>query len=160
MSLQCGDENYNAIDAAFMLAKPSDNIIHDNNIDEKLNKLALSTEIKNFYKKFGSSTQEIYINQWTLFSIDKIIEMTSKYKEDDIVTIDIGMVYKGMGHVSVAFFHPKYNTILYRPDGGSNIWDRLANYNDLKKFNNLEFKKGSSFKDFINKITTESFEEF
>ena len=124
----------------------------DNNIDDKLNKLSFTQEIKDFYKNISSSAQEIYINNWTLFSVDKILEMTEKYKKDNIPYIDIGFRYIGMGHVDVAFFHPKYNTILFRPDGGSSGHDRIANYNNLKQANPTKFENGITFARFIEII--------
>ena len=64
----------------------------------------LPDNLRDFYKFIGSSTQEIYIKYWTLFSIDNIIERRKIIMEDGIEVTDFGMRYCGMGHCKIAFY--------------------------------------------------------
>lgn len=144
-----------------MCQSTSCEIIKDKNINEKLETIDLPNEIKSFYKEIGSSIQEIYINEWTLFSIENIIKMTDYYKKNNINTIDIAFKYLGMGNVKVAFYDTNLKTILYRNDGGSNGYDRQNNFNKLKNFNNLSnYDKSNriNFDTFLSEIIEKNIE--
>ena len=52
MDIHPSIENYNSVDAAFMQMNITDKIIKDDNIVQKLDKLSLSQEIKDFYNNF------------------------------------------------------------------------------------------------------------
>ena len=147
-----GQQGYNSNLAPFMENNKSDKIIPDPNINDKLAQIQLPEIIKQFYRDFSSSTQEIYLNNWTLFSLDNILNMSKEYHLVGVPTIDLGFTYMGMGHVHVAFYHPKFDTILFRMDGGSNDWDRKDNRYDLINFDHTKFKKGILFEQFIKNI--------
>lgn len=138
-----------------MIQSSSDKIIKDEFINKKLENIKLSDEIIKFYKLIGTINQEIYINDWTFFSIQNILKMNENYKKDNIHTIDFAYKYLGMGHVEVAFYNPKLESIYYRQDGGSNGYDRQINYNNLKKINSNNFinDKGYTFDIFLHEIT-------
>ena len=150
--MSSGQEGYNSNLVPFMENNKSDKIITDPLINDKLGKLYIPENIKNFYRDVSSSTQEIYINNWTLFSLDNILNMSKEYLLVGVPTIDLGFTYMGMGHVHVAFYHPKFDTILFRMDGGSNDWERKDNRYDLINFDHNKFKKGITFEQFIKKI--------
>ena len=144
-----------------MMQSISGEIIQDKLIEKKLHLLNLSYEIKNFYKKIGTSSQEIYIKEWTFLSIENITKMIENYKKDNIITIDFAYKYMGMGYVKVAFYDNRYNSILYRNDGGSNGYDRAENYENLKNFNNsqdLNKDIGINFNTFLFEIVGKKFE--
>ena len=128
--------NWESNNAPSMIQSTSTEIIKDETIEKKLDLLTLPNEIKNFYKEIGTTMQEIYICEWTFFSIENIIKMCDNHKKNNINTIDIAFKYKGMGHVKVAFYDPRYKSIFYRNDGGSNGYEREHNYINLKNFNN------------------------
>ena len=109
-----GKPSYNSNDVPFFIKSESNNIIIDNEIEQKLEILKFSDEIKEFYKHYSTSSQELYIGNWSLFSINNIIKMTEHYISNNIETIDIAFTYIGMGHIRAAFYHPTYNKILYR----------------------------------------------
>jgi hypothetical protein len=143
--------NWQSNQEPFMSNSQDLSIIKDNYINLKLSETELSDDIKNFYKIFGSSSQEIYINEWTLFSLDNIIYMHNNYIKDNINIYDLGIEYLGMGHVNVAFYDPVNKIINYRHDGGSNGYEREYNYQELKNY----YKKnitGYTFTEFINTI--------
>lgn len=165
MDLIPGAENHNSNMEPCMINSSSDKFVADPNIEEfesKLDQLLVSNEMKDFYRKISSSTQEGIIPPWTFFSIDNLIKMTNNYKIMNIKTIDIAFEYLGMGHVRVAFYHPDFNTFLYRNDGGSSGYDREHNLNELKNLDNDQFKNGISFNEFIEEINKKNkeFKEF
>ena len=144
-----------------MIQSTSGEIIKDKSIEKKLNLINLPNEIKDFYKEIGTTLQEIYIKEWTFFSIQNIIKMIENYKKDNIETIDFAYKYLGMGHVKVAFYDTRYQTIFYRNDGGSNGYDRNDNYNNLVNFNNtnsLNKYTGITFDTFLFEIVGKKLE--
>jgi hypothetical protein len=142
----------------FMRNNITTEICKDSDIlEEKLILLenALSDDIKNFYRKIGSSTQEIYINSWSLFSIDNILNLNKNYKNDNITITDLGLKYEGMGHCKVAFYDPQTNMIYYRFDGGSSGWDRQYNFKNLQNYKSDEKIIGLTFETFLQEINKE-----
>ena len=139
-----------------MLQSTSGVIIKDDLIENKLNQIELLEEIKNFYREIGTTSQEIYINEWILLSIENIIKMSENYNKDNIHTIDFAYKYLGLGHVKVAFYDNKFNRILYRHDGGANGQDREDNFKKLKIYNsntNDNIYYGLTFDTFLQEIT-------
>lgn len=152
---------WNSNTSPAMIQTSDNKIIKDDHIENKLHQIELSDEIKNFYREIGTTSQEIYINEWTLLSIENIIKMSENYKKDNINTIDFAYKYMGLGHVKVAFFDNKFNCILYRHDGGSNGYDRNDNFEKLKIYNsntNDNIYYGLTFDTFLQEITTNNFE--
>ena len=112
-----------------------------NNLDiiEKFKLLLLPKEIVDFYIDHQLYDKELYCNLITLFSINKILEMQEQYNKDNINNIvDIGFKYEGMGWVKVIYYHKNFDKLFIRQDGGSNGYDRLENYNNLKKISNYK----------------------
>ena len=137
----------------YMRGNPCNEVQIDNSINEKMEKLnKLPVELKQLYEHIGSSTQEIYIKNWTLFSLDAIIDRINIIKQDNINVMDIGMRYCGMGHCKMAFYDDVTKYIYYRADGGSSDWDRLANYENLKKYKSDPNKVGLTVGEFIKEI--------
>lgn len=134
------------------------------NLINKFTNINLPIEIKNFYINNNSYNRELYIKSWTLFSIKKILDMHDNYLKDDITSIiDLGFIYLGLGWIKVAFYNTEDNMIYYRRDGGSNGWDRNANYKNLKKYDTLNKKsngmnsdKSISFSTFLKEINEEN----
>ena len=147
---------HTSVDCPFMSTNPSNIKQIDDSLSEKMEQLEglLPDNLRDFYKFIGSSTQEIYIKYWTLFSIDNIIERRKIIMEDGIEVTDFGMRYCGMGHCKIAFYDKNTGSIYYRADGGSNGWDRAANYENLKKYESDNSRSGLTFKDFMNQIKT------
>ena len=144
-----------------MIQSTSGEIIKDRSIEKKLNLINFPNEIKDFYKEIGTTLQEIYIKEWTFFSIQNIIKMIQNYKKDNFETIDFAFKYLGMGHVKVAFYDTRYETIFYRNDGGSNQYVRENNYINLKNFNNINSLNkytGITFDTFLEEIVGKKLE--
>ena len=67
------------------------------NIPESLNR-----NIILIYKILGDPTKEIYIGEWTIFSLDKALKNYKDYSKNGQNNVfDIGYRYLGMGHIKV-----------------------------------------------------------
>ena len=99
---------------------------------------------KNFimlYNIIGNAKAEVYINEWTILSLDEAREQYQDYCDNNQFNVfNIAYRYMGMGHVEVLSCN-LYNHLLFlRPDGGSNGYERADNYNDILKFNYKKYK--------------------
>ena len=101
----------------------------------------LNRNILDIYKLLGDPEKEIYIGCWTIMSVKNAIE---RYKDlcnrnrSDI--FDIGYQYMGMGHIKMISCDLNNHLLFYRPDGGSNGYDREYNYKKLLNFNYREYE--------------------
>jgi len=77
---------------------------------------------------------EIYINNWTIMSMQNMIERFETVSTDGILALDIAFRYSGLGHIKVIFYDPINQCYFIRWDGGSNGYDREINYNKLKQY--------------------------
>jgi hypothetical protein len=97
----------------------------------------LHKEILNLYKTIGYD-KEYKIKLYSFMSLNEIIERKSNFE----YFYDIALKYLGMGHIVLISYHQKSNRFFFRRDGGSNGWDREANYNKYKNYepdiNNIE----------------------
>ena len=95
----------------------------------------LNYSIKLLFEIIGSPDKEVYIDQWTILSLNKCMENYKEYCKDGQKSVfDIAIMYLGMGHVKVLSCDLDTHLLFYRRDGGSNGWDREANYKDLLKY--------------------------
>ena len=122
------------------------------------NTICNSKEIKDFYINNSGIDREIYLKEWTFFSIEKILSLDEHYKSLNIYNIiDLGYIYHGMGWVVVAFYYVTDKNIYFRMDGGSNGFDRIENFNRLKNIDKLLENNltGIDFNAFIDKINND-----
>jgi len=112
----------------------------------------LNYSIKLLFEIIGSPDKEIYLGPWTILSFNKCMEDYKQYCKDGQSSVfDIAFMYLGMGHVKILSCDLYTHLLFYRRDGGSNGWDREANYQDLLKYDgvkNIQF----FFKDWFYKI--------
>ena len=99
---------------------------------------------KNFimlYNIIGNPKAEVYINEWTILSLDEAREQYEDYCDKEQFNVfNIAYRYRGMGHVEVLSCN-LYNHLLFlRYDGGSNGYERADNYNDILKFDYKKYK--------------------
>ena len=73
-----------------------------------------------------TKTQMITNKHWILFSLEEIYQKSRDYKSsyNQISWTDIGLVYRGMGHVEVLRMDITNGELFFQPDGGSNGYDR------------------------------------
>jgi hypothetical protein len=97
------------------------------NIPESLNR-----NIILIYKILGDPTKEIYLGEWTILSLATALDMYKDYCDNGQNNVfDIGYKYEGMGHVTVISCDLKSHLLFYRSGGGSNGYDREANYKNI-----------------------------
>ena len=100
--------------------------------------------------------REIYTGEWTILSMQKILDLDTTYRESEIKSIvDLGYVYHGLGWIIVAFYYRNSGKIYFRMDGGSNCYDRLSNFNNLKTINHsikMVIENGITFTDLLYRI--------
>lgn len=113
------------------------NLFDHSQIPEGLNR-----NIKNIYEILGHPKKEIYIDAWTIMSLDEAIE---RYNcicgQGQTNVFDIGYKYAGMGYIDVLSCDLTNHLLFYRVDGGSNDYDRVDNLNNLIKNGAHPYKK-------------------
>ena len=155
-NIKYGYDDYDSTMAPFFRQAPnndlsqnnSTSILENENIDiiNDFKLLGLPKNINDFFINNQAFNKEIYINNITFISIKKIINLVKTYKQDSINNIiDLGFIYDGMGWIKVIYYNTKFNKLFFRMDGGSNDYDRLENYNNLKNISKI---------DIINKINS------
>jgi len=96
---------------------------------------SLNRHIKIMYELIGNPDVEVYLGEWTIMSLTKSLENYKKYCEDGQEKVfDVALTYMGMGHVMVLSCDLENHLLFKRRDGGSNGYDRDANYQDLLKY--------------------------
>lgn len=105
------------------------------NINNKISKLKMNGELKKLYQIICNPTIECYINNWTILSLDKVLEKYIGYtKQNQTRAIDFAFIYSGMGHIVVCSYDHQTNKIYYKHDGGSNDYDRVIYFNEACKY--------------------------
>lgn len=115
---------------------------------EFMDTYAFPMRLKLFWIILGNIDDEIKTPAFTLMSLKRIYEDKDAYKG----FIDIGIQYRGMGHVLVLSVDKKSGMLFIRPDGGSNGYEREMYYNYYSTITpSKDFKK---YLIHINDITT------
>jgi|TARA_B110000858_G_C17461267_1_gene318548 hypothetical protein len=102
---------------------------------------ALNRHFKMLYEIVGDPDIEIYVNDWTIMSLNEALAKYEHYKNDGQENIfDIAYVYCGMGHIDVLSCNLHNHLLFMRRDGGSNGWDREYNYLQAKNFDYRKYE--------------------
>ena len=133
-------DNYQSSSEPFFMQEHSENFkIGYNTIPELPERL--NRNFKTFYEYVGNPNKEVYINEWTIMSLD---ESLKRYKElcsnGQANVFDIGYRYLGMGHIEMLSCNLYNNLLFYRRDGGSSGIESEYNYNKLLNFNYREYE--------------------
>jgi hypothetical protein len=114
-----------------------------NDIDPILENLITEFEIPitlaMLFRIFSNKNAEIKIKNMTILSPYQIIKDKNNYK----YILNIAIIYCGMGHISVLTMDKNTKKFFFRPDGGSNGYEREDYYN---KYYILEPSKDENFK--------------
>ena len=104
--------------------------------------LTLNNNIILIYKILGDPLKELYLGEWTFFSLQKAIEIYKNYYINGQKEIfDVCYKYEGLGHITVLSCDLKDHHLFFRPDGGSNGYDREANFKKLINEGSSNYKK-------------------
>ena len=133
-------DNYQSSSQPFFIQEHSENFkIGYNTLPELPERL--NRNFKTFYEYVGNPNKEVYINEWTIMSLD---ESLKRYKElcsnGQTNVFDIGYRYLGMGHIEMLSCNLYNNLLFYRRDGGSSGIESEYNYNKLLNFNYREYE--------------------
>ena len=112
---------------------------------------SLNRNIIEIYNIIGNPLKELYLGEWTIMSAVNAIKRYEELCElgrRDI--FDIGYKYMGMGHITVLACDLNDHLLFYRPDGGSNGYDRENNLNNLIKYGATDYEKFYFYKWFYN----------
>ena len=94
----------------------------------------LNNSVILMYRLMGQLHKEVYLNQWTIMSLDESLQRYKKYCEEGQRNVfDIGYRYLGLGHIEVVSCDLSTHRLYYRPDGGSNDYDRYFNQQNMIK---------------------------
>ena len=101
----------------------------------------LNRHIKVLYEIIGNPDVEVYIGEWTILSLNKALKLYEGFcKDGQVAVFDVGFQYYGLGHIRVLACDLENHLLFYRPDGGSNGWDREANYKKLINYDKNEYE--------------------
>lgn len=151
-SATISSESYDSTQRAFFASNPETdlNIISNENnkienkeiIDLSMLPKGLNKNIILLYEMFNEKKKEIYLNNWTIISINKAIDSYNYYCENNQYNVfDIAYQYIGMGHIKVLSCDLTTHLLFVRPDGGSNGWDRDNNFKNLIKNGSSNYKQ-------------------
>ena len=134
------EDNHKSTSEPFFIgSKSQDFEIGHNTIPELPDNL--NRNFKTFYEIVGNPKKEVYINEWTIMSLD---ESLKRYKElcnnSQKNVFDIGYRYLGMGHIEMLSCNLYNHLLFYRNDGGSSGIEREYNYKKLLEFNYRDYK--------------------
>jgi len=147
---------YNSTKVPFFLQNKENNFdIEFNKIEDIDIPLRLNRNIILIYKILGNSKKEIYLDEWTILSLEEALEQYKNYcNEGQSNVFNIGYRYMGLGHVEVISCDLESHLLFFRNDGGSNDFDRQYNYNDIIK-NGAKPHKKFYFSDWFYNIKFE-----
>ena len=99
---------------------------------------SLNRHIKLLFQIISNPKLEVYLENWTIMSLDKCLERYNNLCDNSQeLVFDFAFQYAGMGHIEMLSCDLTNHLLFKRMDGGSNGWDREANYNEL-----LNYKPG------------------
>jgi hypothetical protein len=126
------DDHDSTQEPFYMFDKKSDFTVgHDNSIEvpEGLNR-----NVKTIYDILGDPKKEIYFNEWTMFSLNKAMNVYKEYCDNGQTNVfDIGFCYIGMGHILLVACDLTTHLLFYHRGGGSNGYDSESNFQDTIK---------------------------
>jgi len=111
----------------------------------------VNNNVKLIYEIFGNEQKEIYLDKWTIMSLEEALKRYEELcKQGQNNVFDIGYRYLGMGHIEMISCDLQSHLLFYRPDGGSNGWDRINNLNELIQKGSTPYDKFHFYKWFYN----------
>ena len=101
--------------------------VGENEVPDMPSNLNISVQL--LYKIIGDPTKEVYYNGWTIMNLQKALRLYDSYVEEGQHDVfDIAFQYRGLGHIRVLSCDLSTHQLFFRPDGGSNGYDREFNH--------------------------------
>jgi hypothetical protein len=142
--------NYTSLDKPLFMKNSSESFKQYNNLKLQIPE-NVNRNVKLIYEIFGNEQKEIYLDEWTIMSLEEALKRYNELctqGQDNV--FDIGFRYLGMGHIEMISCDLKSHLLFYRPDGGSNGWDRINNFNELIQKGSTPYDKFHFYKWFYN----------
>ena len=115
----------------------------------------LNQNIALIYKILGDPEREVYIKDWIIMSLNKVTKIYKEYcNGGQTGIVDIAFTYLGMGHINVMSCDLETHNILFHRDGGSNGWDRDANFKETIEMKPNDVRQ-YYFTDWFNKLDSQ-----
>ena len=137
-------ENYRSTSMPFFCSNYNQDFKLESISNKYIDKLpkSLNRNIYLIYEIFGNPNKEIYLGEWTILSLKQAIKHYENYCNNNRKNIfDIGYRYIGLGHIESISCDLDSHLLFFRPDGGSNGYDRVFNYNQLIKYGSTSYTK-------------------
>jgi hypothetical protein len=152
---QCKISNPNHISSHITFFSRDINADNFRVISSSINKYkipdSLNRNVKLIFELLGDPEREIYIGEWTIMSLKQCMERYNEFcKEHRNDVFDIGYRYMCLGHIEMISCDLKTHLLFYRPDGGSNGYDRYDNYQNILKNGPDKYEKFFFTKWFYN----------
>ena len=147
-------DKYNSTQQPFFCQNIEGNFEIKYNINDHFKKIPsdLNRNIILIYNIFGSPSQEIYLGDWTILSLEESLKQYNDYcHQGQNKVFNVAYRYLGMGHVEVLSCDLDSHLLFYRRDGGSNGYDREANFLEIIKNKPSKYKQ-FYFSDWFYKI--------
>ena len=94
----------------------------------------LNINIILMFRLIGGLHKEIYLDGWTIMSLDECLTRYNKYCEEGQKEVfDIAYSYMGLGHIRMISCDLSTHRLYTRHDGGSNGYDRELNHETMIK---------------------------
>jgi hypothetical protein len=142
--------NYTSSDKPLFMKNSAESFKQYNNLKLQIPE-NVNRNVKLIYEIFGNEQKEIYLDEWTIMSLEEALKRYNELctqGQDNV--FDIGFRYLGMGHIEMISCDLKSHLLFYRPDGGSNDWDRITNVNELIQKGSTPYNKFHFYKWFYN----------
>ena len=142
--------NYTSSDKPLFMKNSTESFTQYNNLKLQIPE-NVNRNVKLIYEIFGNEQKEIYLDEWTIMSLEEALKRYKEFcAEGQDNVFDIGFRYLGMGHIEIISCDLKSHLLFYRPDGGSNDWDRITNVNELIQKGSTPYDKFHFYKWFYN----------
>lgn len=127
------DDEYDSTQIPFYLFDKKNDFEINHELIENIPK-GLNRNIKIIYDILGNPKKEIYMKEWTIFSVNKALEIYKEYCNNGQTNIfDIGFIYQGMGHIRIIACDLTTHLLFYHNGGGSNGYDCENNFHETIK---------------------------
>ena len=118
------------------------NVVNNNhitNVLQLLSQIPLPYTLRILYTAIGKVNVELYYNNWTLLSLNKVKTMYNHYiSNNQTRSVDFAFMYCGMGHACMVSFDPITNKIYYKMQNGANGYEADDNYRNAISYVPIE----------------------
>ena len=133
LKTKVSDDEYDSTQIPFYLFDNKNDFEVEHELIENIPE-GLNRNIKIIYDILGNPKKEIYMKEWTIFSVNKALEIYKEYCNNGQTNVfDIGFCYLGMGHILIIACDLSTHLLFYHNGGGSNGYDCEANFQEIIK---------------------------